>query len=45
MDRVRRYLNTPQGHETVEKAKRMAKDPRNRDKVRGLLARFRARGH
>ncbi|MBG0831059.1 hypothetical protein HS041_25190 [Planomonospora sp. ID67723] len=39
--RVRNYLGTPQGRRNVEKAKAMARDPRNRQKLRGLLARFR----
>ncbi len=44
MDRVRNYLRTPQGQRHMEKAKTMARDPRNQQKLRGLLARFRG-GH
>ncbi|WP_199565729.1 hypothetical protein [Spongiactinospora rosea] len=44
VDKVRRYLSSPQGRQAVEKAKRMANDPRNRQKARGLLDRWRRRG-
>jgi hypothetical protein len=40
--RVRYYLSTPQGRRNLEKAKAMARDPRNQQKLRGLLDRFRA---
>lgn len=45
MDRVRAYLRSPQGRQTMEKAKRMARDPHTQHKARGLLARFRSRRH
>ncbi|MEO3867359.1 hypothetical protein ABGB18_00860 [Nonomuraea sp. B12E4] len=45
MDRVRAYLRSPQGRQNVEKAKRMARDPRTRDKARRLLNRWRSRRH
>ncbi|MCG5215331.1 hypothetical protein [Streptosporangium sp. KLBMP 9127] len=45
MDKVRRYIQSPQGRQNVEKAKRMANDPRNKQKLRGLLDKFRSRGH
>ncbi|GAA3417268.1 hypothetical protein GCM10018952_48600 [Streptosporangium vulgare] len=44
IDRVRSYLRTPQGQRNMEKAKAMARDPRNQQKLRGLLDRFRG-GH
>ncbi|WP_199537008.1 hypothetical protein [Spongiactinospora gelatinilytica] len=44
VDKVRRYFSSPKGRQTVEKAKRMANDPRNRQKARGLLDRWRRRG-
>ncbi|WP_197093531.1 hypothetical protein [Nonomuraea sp. SBT364] len=45
IDRVRAYLRTPQGKQTIEKAKRMARDPRNQHKARRFLDRFRSRRH
>jgi hypothetical protein len=44
IDKVRRYIQSPQGRQNIEKAKRMARDPNNRNKIRNLLARFRTRG-
>lgn len=45
MDKVRRYIQSPEGRRNVEKAKEMARDPRNRRKLSGLLDKFRSRGH
>jgi hypothetical protein len=49
IDRVRAYLRSPKGRQQVEKAKRkaeeLARDPRNQQRVRGLLERFRGRRH
>ncbi len=45
MERVRAYLRSPKGQQTVEKAKRMARDPRNQQKARQFLERFRGRRH
>jgi hypothetical protein len=45
MDRVRAYLRSPKGRQQVENAKRMARDPRNQQKVRQFLERFRGRRH
>ncbi|MER6511928.1 MULTISPECIES: hypothetical protein [unclassified Nonomuraea] len=45
MDRVRAYLRSPEGRQTVEKAKRMARDPQNQEKARRFLDRFRTRRH
>lgn len=45
MDRVRAYMRSPKGRQQVEKAKRMARDPRNQQKARRLLDRFRGRRH
>ncbi|GGK78387.1 hypothetical protein Ppa06_41320 [Planomonospora parontospora subsp. parontospora] len=39
--RIRTYLSSPQGRRNLEKAKTMARDPRNQQKARGLLARLR----
>ncbi|MGC5010432.1 hypothetical protein ACLQ2R_06665 [Streptosporangium sp. DT93] len=41
IDRIKNYLRTPQGQRNMEKAKTMARDPRNQQKIRGLLNRFR----
>jgi hypothetical protein len=45
MDRVRAYLNSPKGRQQIEKAKRMASDPRNQQKARRFLDKFRSRRH
>lgn len=45
MDRVRAYLRSPKGRQTIEKAKRAAQDPRNQQKARRFLDRFRSRRH
>ncbi|MET7461047.1 hypothetical protein [Nonomuraea sp. NPDC005501] len=43
MDKLRAYLRSPQGQQTIEKAKRMANDPRNQDKARRFLDKFRTK--
>ncbi|MFI6388591.1 hypothetical protein ACIBHY_04155 [Nonomuraea sp. NPDC050547] len=43
IDRVRAYLRSPRGRQNVEKAKRLARDPRTRQKARGFLDRLRGR--
>ncbi|MDP4508288.1 hypothetical protein [Nonomuraea turcica] len=45
MDRVRAYLRSPKGKQNVEKAKRMARDPRTQQKARQFLDRLRSRRH
>jgi hypothetical protein len=45
IDRVRAYLRSPKGKQQIERAKRMARDPRNQNKARQLLARLRGRRH
>ncbi|MCA2219816.1 hypothetical protein [Nonomuraea aurantiaca] len=45
MDRVRAYLRSPQGKQTMEKAKRMANDPENQRKARRFLDKLRSRRH
>ncbi|WP_169789038.1 hypothetical protein [Nonomuraea candida] len=45
MDRVRAYLRSPKGRANMEKAKQLARDPRNQQKARRLLERFRGRRH
>ncbi|RVX40128.1 hypothetical protein EDD27_2519 [Nonomuraea polychroma] len=41
MDRVRKYLHSPKGQQTVEKAKRMARDPRHQARARNWLSKLR----
>jgi hypothetical protein len=43
IDRIRSFLASPQGRRATEHGRRMATDPRNQDRARGLLARFRRR--
>ncbi|WP_205315273.1 hypothetical protein [Nonomuraea lactucae] len=45
MDRVRAYLRSPHGRQTVDKAKRMAGDPDNQRKARQFLDKLRSRRH
>jgi hypothetical protein len=41
--RIRTFLSSPQGRRLTEQGRRMAADPRNRVRARGLLARLRGR--
>jgi hypothetical protein len=41
MQRIRAFLSSPQGRRLTDQGRRMAADPRNRDRARGLLARLR----
>ncbi|XVQ83345.1 hypothetical protein ACQP2K_31580 [Microbispora siamensis] len=43
VQRIRDYLQSPKGHENVEKAKTMARDPENRQRLRRLMDQM--RGH
>jgi hypothetical protein len=43
LDRIKRFLASPEGRRLTEQGRRMASDPRNQQRVRGLLARFRGR--
>jgi hypothetical protein len=42
-DRVRRFMHSPQGRKAEQKAKEMAKDPKNQQKVRRFADRWRHR--
>ncbi|WP_242908200.1 hypothetical protein [Actinomadura terrae] len=42
-DRIKRFLNSPQGRKARARAERAARDPRTQAKVRGILARVRGR--
>jgi hypothetical protein len=43
LQRIRAFLVTPQGRRLTDQGRRMAADPRNRERARGFLARLRAR--
>jgi hypothetical protein len=43
MDRIRSFLASPRGRQITDQGRRMAADPRNQQRARGLLARFRRR--
>lgn len=41
LDKIRRFLRSPQGRRAVDQGRRWASNPRNRAKLRGLLSRRR----
>ncbi|GAA4559837.1 hypothetical protein GCM10023193_18380 [Planotetraspora kaengkrachanensis] len=43
IERIKEYLRGPQGRRMTEKAKTMARDPRNRERLQRLMDRM--RGH
>lgn len=43
VQRIQAFLRSPQGRKYTDQAKRMASDPRNRDKARRMLSRFRGK--
>jgi hypothetical protein len=43
LDRIRTFLASPQGRRLTDQGRRYASDPRRRQQVRGLLARFHRR--
>jgi hypothetical protein len=43
IDRIRTFLASPQGRRFTDQGRRMAADPRNQERARGLLARLRRR--
>ncbi len=43
LDRIKKFLSSPQGRRLTEQGRRLASDPRNQQRARGLLARFRGR--
>jgi hypothetical protein len=43
VDRVRRYLSSPQGQRMVRQGQRQLNDPRNRRRLQQLMARFQQR--
>ncbi|MEW9530365.1 hypothetical protein [Microbispora sp. NPDC049125] len=43
VQRIKDYLQTPRGRQNVEKVKTMARDPRNQQRLRQFMDRW--RGH
>jgi hypothetical protein len=43
LQRIRTFLASPQGRRVTDQGRRMAADPRNRQRATSLLARFRRR--
>ena len=43
MNKVRHFLSSPEGRRHVDKAKRMTRDPHQRQRLHGLLGRLRGR--
>jgi hypothetical protein len=43
MNRIRAFLSSPQGRRATDHGRRMAADPRNRERARSFLARLRGR--
>lgn len=43
LNRIKSFLASPQGRRLTDRGQRMARDPRNHDRARGLLARLRGR--
>lgn len=43
INKLRTFLASPQGRRVSEQGRRMASDPRNQQRARGLLARLRRR--
>jgi hypothetical protein len=41
--RIRTFLNSPQGRRLTDQGRRMAADPRNRERARSFLTRLRRR--
>lgn len=41
LNKIRRFLSSPQGRRAMEQGRRYASNPRNRAKLRGLLSRRR----
>jgi hypothetical protein len=43
LQRIRTFLASPQGRRVTDQGRRMAADPRNRQRARGMLARLKGR--
>ncbi|HEY9524481.1 MAG TPA: hypothetical protein VIR33_14670 [Thermopolyspora sp.] len=42
-ERIRRFMQSPQGRKAEQRAKEMAQSPQNREKARRFMNRFRGR--
>lgn len=45
MDKITRFLRSPQGHRLQAKARQLANDPRKRAQAEQLLRKFRGKKH
>ena len=43
LQRVKSFLQSPQGRRLTDQGRRMASDPRNRERAKGFLSRLRRR--
>ncbi|MCE3556284.1 hypothetical protein LWC33_33185 [Pseudonocardia sp. RS11V-5] len=43
VERVKRFLQSPRGRQLTDQGRRLAADPRNRERARSMLTRFRNR--
>ncbi|MFR9800940.1 hypothetical protein ACL02T_01395 [Pseudonocardia sp. RS010] len=43
VDKVKRFLHSPRGRQLTDQGRRLAADPRNRERARGLLTKMRRR--
>ncbi|GAA4692832.1 hypothetical protein GCM10023215_32500 [Pseudonocardia yuanmonensis] len=43
VEKVKRFLQSPNGRRLTEQGRRLAADPRNRERARGMLTRMRRR--
>ena len=43
LDSIRKFISSPQGKKLTDQGKRMASDPRNQERAKGMLAKLRRR--
>ncbi|MCE0766211.1 hypothetical protein LWC35_25385 [Pseudonocardia kujensis] len=43
VERVKRFLQSPRGRQLTDQGRRLAADPRNRERARRMVTRFRNR--
>jgi hypothetical protein len=43
LDRIRRFLSSPQGRRLTDQGRRYASDPRNQQRARDMVSRWRRR--
>ena len=44
IQKVQQFLKSPQGRKYTDQAKRLAQDPKNREKAQQMLHKFRGKG-